>query len=151
MLWRRCPLGRAAVLSRVNPCPHFLGQHAPIFWANTVAALPAARASVRPNIAGAWVRRPRNLLPLPLSDPGYQWLLKEEAYVYLRALRRTQRRHLETVLDHLAAHPFTEPAYIDFDADGEELFHHFTGSHTVIYHVDHAVRRVLIQAICVNP
>jgi hypothetical protein len=81
----------------------------------------------------------------------YQWLLSEESYGYLRAVRPAQRRRLETALDHLAAHPFAEPSYIDFDADGEELFHRFTDTHTLIYHVDHAVRRVLILEICANP
>ena len=54
-------------------------------------------------------------------------------------------------LDLLAAHPFTEPSYIDFDSEGEELFHRFVGRHTIVYHVDHAVRRVLILQVCPNP
>lgn len=78
-------------------------------------------------------------------------MLDEEPYAYLRSLRPTHRRRLEGVLDSLATHPFTEPSFIEFDSDGEELFHCFAGSDTVIYHVDHAVRRVLILQICPNP
>ena len=82
---------------------------------------------------------------------GYRWTLDEEAYAYLRALKPASRRQLEQTIARIAARPFTEPAYIDFDSDGEELFHLFVGRHTLIYHVDHAVRRILILEICLSP
>lgn len=78
-------------------------------------------------------------------------MLDEEPYGYLRGLRPAQRRRIERSLDLLAAQPFAEPSYIDFDSEGEELFHLFAGRHAIIYHVDHAVRRVLILQICPNP
>lgn len=83
--------------------------------------------------------------------PGYRWMLDEESYDYLRGLRPAQRRRLERALDLLAAHPFSEPSYIDFDSEGEELFHRFVDRHTIIYHLDHAVRRVMVLQICPNP
>lgn len=78
-------------------------------------------------------------------------MIDEEPYAYLRSIKPASRRRLEREIGRLATRPFTEPSYIDFDADGEELFHLFVGRHTIIYHVDHAVRRVLIQQICPNP
>lgn len=82
---------------------------------------------------------------------GYRWVLDQEPYSYLRALRPAQRRPLEQALDSLAAHPFAEPSYIEFDSEGVEIFHRFVGRHTVIYHVEHADRRVMILQICPNP
>lgn len=82
---------------------------------------------------------------------GYRWLIDEEAYAFLRSLSQRRRRQLERSIELLAAHPFTEPSYIDFDADDEELFHLFVGEYTIVYHVDHAIRRVLVQQICPNP
>lgn len=84
-------------------------------------------------------------------NSGYRWVLDEESYRYLCRLSPGQRRRAESALDLLAAHPFTEPSYIDFDSEGEELFHRFVGRHTIVYHVDHAVRRIWVLQICPNP
>jgi mRNA-degrading endonuclease RelE of RelBE toxin-antitoxin system len=78
-------------------------------------------------------------------------MIDEEPYAHLRSLKPAQRRRLEREIARLAKRPFTEPSYIDFDADGRELFHLFIDRHTLIYHVDHAVRRILILQISLNP
>ncbi len=78
-------------------------------------------------------------------------MIDEEPYAFLRSLKPTKRRPLERAIAQLAARPFTEPHFIGFDSDGEPIFHLFVGHHTLIYHVDHAVRRVLILEITLNP
>lgn len=77
----------------------------------------------------------------------YRWLLDEEAYGILRYLTRGRRAAIERALDRLGANPFTEPSFIAFDADGEEIFHFFVSGHVIVYHVDHAVRRILVYEI----
>ncbi len=78
-------------------------------------------------------------------------MIDEEPYAFLRSLKPARRRPLERAITHLAARPFTEPHFIGSDAEGEPIFHFFVGRHTLIYHVDHAVRRILILQITLNP
>lgn len=81
----------------------------------------------------------------------YRWTLDEEAYGFLRAMKTRKRRRLERFIELLAMQPFTEPDYVDLDSDGAELFHLFVGEYTLVYHVDHAVHRVLVYEIYANP
>ena len=77
-------------------------------------------------------------------------MLDEEAYAFLRTLSPRDRRRLEATFDSLRTRPFTEPSFIEFDSEGEALFHLFLTDYSIIYHVDHAVRMVFIQQICRN-
>jgi mRNA-degrading endonuclease RelE of RelBE toxin-antitoxin system len=77
----------------------------------------------------------------------YRWMLDEEPYGFLRRLPRGRRLIIERALDRLGLNPFTEPSFIAFDADGEEVFHLFVSGHVIVYHVDHAVRRILVYEI----
>lgn len=78
---------------------------------------------------------------------AYRWLLDEEPYRTLRGLPRRVRLIIERALDRLGQNPFTEPAFIGFDAEGGEVFHLFVAGYVVAYHVDHAVRRILVYEI----
>jgi mRNA-degrading endonuclease RelE of RelBE toxin-antitoxin system len=74
-------------------------------------------------------------------------MLDEEPYGFLWRLPRGRRTVIERVLDRLALNPFVEPSFIGFDADGEAVFHLFVSGFVIVYHVDHAVRRVLVYEI----
>lgn len=54
---------------------------------------------------------------------------------------------MERALDRLAERPFTEPSFIAFDSDGADVFHLFVSDCVIVYHVDHAIRRLLIYEI----
>ena len=77
----------------------------------------------------------------------YRWMLDEEPYGFLRCLPRGRRIVIERSLDRLGINPFIEPSFIGFDADGEEVFHLFVSGYVIVYHVDHAVRRILVYEI----
>ncbi len=78
---------------------------------------------------------------------SYRWLLDAEAYSFLRRLPRSRRSLLERAIDRLADRPFTEPSFIGVDAEGVPVFHLFVSCYVIVYHVDHAVRKVLIYEI----
>lgn len=78
---------------------------------------------------------------------NYQWVISAEAYHLLTRLSRSRRSTIERALDRLASNPFSDPAFIGFDADGEEIFHVFVSDFIIAYHVDHATKRVLIYEI----
>jgi mRNA-degrading endonuclease RelE of RelBE toxin-antitoxin system len=78
---------------------------------------------------------------------NYRWLLDSEAYGFLKRLPKGRRLLIERALDRLGERPFTEPAFIAFDAEGGEVFHLFIAGHVIAYHVDHAVRKILIYEI----
>ena len=77
----------------------------------------------------------------------YRWMLDAEPYGFLRRLPRGRRVVIERALDRLGHNPFTEPSFIGFDSEGDEVFHLFISSHVIVYHVDHAVRRVFVFEI----
>lgn len=78
---------------------------------------------------------------------SYRWLLDAEVYAFLKRVPRARRSGLERALDRLAEHPFTEPSFIAFDAEGGSVFHVFVSDYVIAYHVDHAVRKILIFEI----
>ena len=77
-------------------------------------------------------------------------MLDEEAHAFLRGLRPRERRRLEREFDLLRDHPFSEPHFIELGAEGEALFHRVVSAYVIVYHVDHAVRRVFVQDIFPN-
>ena len=77
----------------------------------------------------------------------YQWWLDAEVYAFLKQLPRGRRGMLERSLDRLASVPFAEPDFISVDAGGEAVFHRFVRDWVIVYHVDHAVRRIFVFEI----
>lgn len=82
-----------------------------------------------------------------LRELGVSLDAGREPYGFLRSLPRGRRAIIERALDRLGANPFTEPAFIAFDADGEDVFHLLISGYVIAYHVDHAVRRILVYEI----
>ena len=77
-------------------------------------------------------------------------MLDEEAYAFLRTLSVREQRRLEVVFNAMRDHPFSEPSFVEFDSDGQEVFHRFLDRYSIMYHIDHAARLVLIQHITQN-
>lgn len=77
-------------------------------------------------------------------------MLDEEAHAFLSRLDRRTQRKLERQFDLLRDRPFTEPSFVELGAAGEPLFHRLVDDWVVVYHVDHAARRVFILQILPN-
>ncbi len=79
--------------------------------------------------------------------PGYSWQIEGDAYRTLVTLSKRRRRLLERAIDGLAARPFQSPIYTDRSAEGMEFSVIESSGHLITYHVDHAIRRVLVAEI----
>ncbi len=77
-------------------------------------------------------------------------MLDQDAYVHLCTLSGRDQRKLEQTFNLLRDHPFAEPSFVEHDSEGEAVCHLFLERYSIAYHVDHAVRLVLILQIHQN-
>ncbi len=81
----------------------------------------------------------------------YRWVLDGEAYATLVALPPARRRDFERTFDRLAANPFTPPSFVFEGSDDTPLSACFVRDRMIVFHVDHAVKRVFILEISEVP
>jgi hypothetical protein len=81
----------------------------------------------------------------------YRWVLDGDAYAALVALPRAKRREFERAFDRLATDPFTPPSFSFDGPDDTPLSACFVRDRMIVFHVDHAVKRVYILEVSEAP